>query len=141
MATSVVSGIFDPAHIDITELETVRKNTSRYINMLKDDLAEKDTIVNELTVSYVQISKQKDAFNIQRAKEALKEAEEERDVAFKILEPVRLESSICNLFCEFVEYAHTVYENHAAEKIYDAIDIASVLKDRRDVMLFWSSVD
>ena len=116
---------------------------NKYANMLIDDLAEKNVFLNQLTLSYNQLCnlKRPDTFNIQRAKEALDEARYERDLAFKTLEPVRIEHSICNLFCEFVAYADAVYGVHAMEKIYDAIEIASVLKDRRDVMVFWSSVD
>jgi len=143
MASCVVSGIFDPAQIDISQLEVLRKNMNKYANMLIDDLAEKNVFLNQLTLSYNQLCnlKRPDTFNIQRAKEALDEARYERDIAFKTLEPVRIEHSICNLFCEFVAYADAVYGVHAMEKIYDAIEIASVIKDRRDVMVFWSSVD
>ena len=143
MATCVVSGIFNPAHIDISQLDIVRKNMNKYANMLRDDLASKNVYLNELSLFYKKLSNLKtpDSFNIQRAKQALDEATYERDLAFKTLEPVRMENSICNLFCEFVTYAYSVYDIHALEKIYDAIDIASALKDRRDVMVFWSSVD
>ena len=116
---------------------------NKYANMLRDDLAQKNVYVNELALFYMKVSnlKNRDTFNIQRAKVALDEATYERDLAFKTLEPVRIENSICNLFCEFVAYAYSVYDIHAPEKIYDAIDIASALKSRRDVMVFWSSVD